>query len=52
MRTEPLYRATFTTPESRGVEIEGEAGTEGRGFLIAEGGPTAAAASSSGASPT
>jgi hypothetical protein len=34
---EPLYRVTFTTPESWSVEVEGDAGTEGRGFLIAEG---------------
>src|SRR6266545_2156453 len=37
MRTEPLYRATWTTPESWSVELEGEAGTEGRSFFIAEG---------------
>jgi len=34
---EPLYRVTFTTPESWSVEVEGDAGTEGRSFLIAEG---------------
>lgn len=34
---EPLYRATFTTPESWSVEMEGDAGSEGRSFLIAEG---------------
>jgi len=37
MRLEPLYRATWTTPESWSVELEGGAGTEGRMFLIAEG---------------
>jgi hypothetical protein len=37
MRVEPLYRATWTTPESWSVELEGVAGTEGRSFLIAEG---------------
>jgi hypothetical protein len=33
----PLYRATFTTPESWGVDLMGAAGTEGQSFLIAEG---------------
>jgi hypothetical protein len=33
MRLEPLYRATFTTPESWSVELAGE----GQSFLIAEG---------------
>lgn len=37
MRLEPLYRATFTTPESWSVEIEGEHGSEGQSFLIVEG---------------
>lgn len=37
MRLEPLYRVTFTTPESWSVEVEGDAGTEGWSFLIAEG---------------
>ena len=37
MRLEPLYRATFTTPEAWSVELEGEHGTEGRSFLLAEG---------------
>jgi Protein of unknown function (DUF3237) len=37
MRMEPLYRATWTTPESWSVELEGVAGTEGRSFFIAEG---------------
>jgi hypothetical protein len=34
---EPLYRVTFTTPESWSVDVEGNAGTEGQSFLIAEG---------------
>jgi hypothetical protein len=34
---EPLYRATFTTPAFWSVEIEGEHGTVGQSFLIAEG---------------
>ena len=37
MRMEMLYRATWTTPESWSVELEGGAGTEGRSFFIAEG---------------
>jgi hypothetical protein len=37
MRLEPLYTATFTTPESWSVEVAAEAGIEGRGFLLAEG---------------
>ena len=37
MRLKPLYRATFTTPEARSVELAGPAGTEGQSFLIAEG---------------
>src|SRR5918995_555054 len=37
MRLDPLYRATFTTPEAWSVELEGEHGTEGQSFLIAEG---------------
>jgi hypothetical protein len=37
MRLEPLYRVTFTAPESWTVELEGETGTEGQSFLIAEG---------------
>jgi hypothetical protein len=37
MRLEPLYRATFTTPEKWSVELAGPAGTEGQSFLIAEG---------------
>jgi Protein of unknown function (DUF3237) len=37
MRLEPLYRVTFTTPESWNVHLEGEHGSEGQSFLIAEG---------------
>jgi hypothetical protein len=37
MRLEPLYRATWTTPEAWSVEFEGANGTEGRSFFIAEG---------------
>src|SRR5919202_1575230 len=37
MRLEPLYTATFTTPESWSVEVAAEAGTQRRGFLLAEG---------------
>jgi len=37
MRLEPPYRATWTTPEAWHVELDGEAGTEGRSFFIAEG---------------
>ena len=37
MRLQPLYRATFTTPEAWSVELEGEHGSEGRSFLLAEG---------------
>jgi hypothetical protein len=37
MRLEPLYRATWITPESWSVEVHGAAGTEGRSFFIAEG---------------
>ncbi|MEO8475842.1 MAG: DUF3237 family protein [Actinomycetota bacterium] len=37
MRLEPLYRVTFTTPEAWTAELEGDTGTEGRSFLIAEG---------------
>jgi hypothetical protein len=37
MRLEPLYRATFTTPEKWSVELAGPAGTEGQSFLLAEG---------------
>ena len=37
MRLEPLYRATFATTESWDVELHGEGGVEGQGFLIVEG---------------
>jgi hypothetical protein len=37
MRLEPLYAVTFTTPEAWSVEVAADAGTEGRGFLLAEG---------------
>ena len=37
MRLDPFYRVTFTTPESWNVSREGESGTEGQSFLIAEG---------------
>jgi hypothetical protein len=37
MRVEPFYRVRFTTPESWNVELEGDTGTEGQSFLIAEG---------------
>lgn len=37
MRLDPLYRATFTTPESWHVALRGDHGVEEQGFLIAEG---------------
>jgi Protein of unknown function (DUF3237) len=37
MRLEPLYRARWTTPEFWSVELAGAQGTEGGGFLLAEG---------------
>jgi hypothetical protein len=37
MQLDPLYRVTFTTPESWSVIREGTDGTEGQSFLIAEG---------------
>ena len=37
MRLDPLYTVTFTTPEAWSVEIDGDAGIEGRSFLLAEG---------------
>src|SRR5215216_776535 len=40
MRLEPLYTATFTTPEAWSVEVAGDVGIEGRSFLLAEGRPT------------
>jgi hypothetical protein len=37
MRLTPLYTVTLTTPEAWSVEVAADAGTEGRGFLLAEG---------------
>ena len=37
MRLDPLYTVTFITPEAWSVEVEGDTGTEGRSFLLAEG---------------
>ena len=37
MRLEPLYRATFTTPEAWSVTLQATGGSEGQSFLIAEG---------------
>lgn len=37
MQLQPLYRATFTTPERWAVEVAGIHGTEVQDFLIAEG---------------
>ena len=37
MRLEPIYTVTFTTPEAWSVEVDGDDGTEGRSFLLAEG---------------
>jgi hypothetical protein len=37
MRLDSIYRATFTTPESWAVDLEGAGGVEGQLFLIAEG---------------
>ena len=37
MQLDPLYRVTFTTPESWMVTREGSDGTEAQSFLIAEG---------------
>jgi hypothetical protein len=37
MRLEPLYRVTFSTPESWSVRLEGDGGSEEHSFLIAEG---------------
>jgi uncharacterized protein DUF3237 len=37
MRLEALYTVTFTTPEAWSVEVDTDAGIEGRGFLLAEG---------------
>jgi hypothetical protein len=37
VRLEPLYRATFTTTERWSVDVDGEDGVEGQGFLLVEG---------------
>jgi hypothetical protein len=37
MRLEPIYTVAFTTPEAWSVEVPGNAGVEGRSFLLAEG---------------
>ena len=38
MRLDPLYTVNFTTPEAWSVEAAaGDAGIEGRSFLLAEG---------------
>jgi hypothetical protein len=37
VQLQPLYRATFTTPERWAVEVAGTHGTEVQDFLIAEG---------------
>jgi Protein of unknown function (DUF3237) len=37
VQLQPLYRATFTTPERWAVEVTGTHGTEVQDFLIAEG---------------
>ncbi|MDH4111578.1 MAG: DUF3237 domain-containing protein [Actinomycetota bacterium] len=37
MRLDPIYTVTFTTPEAWSVEFGGDAGIEGRSFLLAEG---------------
>ena len=37
MRLEPLYTVTFTTPEAWSVGVAGDAGVDGRSFLLAEG---------------
>ena len=37
MRLDPLYRVTISTPESWSVRLDGEYGSEGQSFLIAEG---------------
>ena len=37
MQLEPLYQVTFTTPEAWSATRQGETGTEGQSFLIAEG---------------
>lgn len=43
MRLEPLYRATFRYPDGgKGTVLEGEAGSEGHYFFVAEGEVTGA----------
>jgi hypothetical protein len=37
VRLESLYRVTFSTPESWSVRLNGEDGSEGQSFVIAEG---------------
>jgi Protein of unknown function (DUF3237) len=37
MRLDPLYRASFTTPEAWSVSLQASGGSEGQSFLIAEG---------------
>jgi hypothetical protein len=37
MRLDPLYRATFTTPEHWSVALTGDHGTEEQSFLLVEG---------------
>jgi hypothetical protein len=37
MRFEPIYTVRFTTPEAWSVGVAGDAGVEGRSFLLAEG---------------
>ena len=37
MRLEPIYRVTSTTPEAWSVEVTGDAGVDGRSFLLADG---------------
>jgi hypothetical protein len=37
VRLEPLYRARFTPTDSWDVELAGDGGTEGQGFLLVEG---------------
>jgi hypothetical protein len=37
VKLDPLYRATWSTPEAYHIELAGETGTEGRSFFLAEG---------------
>jgi hypothetical protein len=37
VRLAPIYTVTFTTPEAWSVQVDGDSGTEGRSFLLAEG---------------